>query len=125
MPVCPEGSYLSGLLPEPLSSELRRAGGKRERKAAATLGGDGQGKDAAPLSQRPLPPTLPDPQEGTLVSVRRKLLEAPPLPSVRRAPRLTAFPIGSFPDNFPQKGRTKDPPGKRLVHMCSHFNYLS
>lgn len=38
--LCAEGSYLSGLLPEPLSSELRGLRGK-ERKAVAVLGAEG------------------------------------------------------------------------------------
>ena len=82
-PVCPEGGSLSDLLPKPLSSEgPAGGGGKRREKLLLHQGGIAEGKMLLPC---PTPHTSPH-QAGTSSCLSRKLLEAPPLPSVTRGP---------------------------------------
>lgn len=111
--LCPQESYLAlSLSPWAQSSEGRRG---KERKAVSPLGADGWREYSAPLSH---PPRTYPCQTGIPGGLRRKMFEAPPLPSMRKgSPNSLPTLVGHFLIVFPRKVEPTPLPRKRLVHM--------
>lgn len=114
---------LPGLFPEPLqNSEPRRAEGKGEKRCFCIRCRWLTGRCCSSV---PPPHTYPG-QTGTPGGLRRKMFEAPPLPSMRRvSPDSLPNLVGHFLIIFPRQVEPSPHPPGRDWYTWSHFSNLN